>query len=74
LNGAELRKEPLEKRKAALEKTLRKADQTKLRFNDHIEGDGATIFRHACRLGAEGIAQSGGILATAPAGASRGSK
>jgi len=26
-----------------------------LRWNEHIEGDGATIFRHACKLGLEGI-------------------
>jgi bifunctional non-homologous end joining protein LigD len=24
-------------------------------FNDHIEGDGPTLFRHACKLGLEGI-------------------
>src|SRR6266478_6730309 len=24
-------------------------------FNDHIEGDGPTVFRHACKLGLEGI-------------------
>jgi ATP-dependent DNA ligase len=26
-----------------------------IRFNEHIEGDGATIFEHACKLGFEGI-------------------
>jgi bifunctional non-homologous end joining protein LigD len=26
-----------------------------MRFNEHIEGDGETIFRHACKLGLEGI-------------------
>src|SRR5262245_5855619 len=26
-----------------------------LRWNEHIEGDGETIFRHACMLGLEGI-------------------
>jgi bifunctional non-homologous end joining protein LigD len=24
-------------------------------FNDHIEEDGETVFRHACKLGLEGI-------------------
>jgi ATP-dependent DNA ligase len=24
-------------------------------FNEHIDGDGATIFAHACKLGFEGI-------------------
>ena len=27
----------------------------RLRWNEHIEGDGETIFRHACKLGLEGI-------------------
>ena len=26
-----------------------------LRWNEHIEGDGEIIFRHACKLGLEGI-------------------
>jgi len=26
-----------------------------IRFNEHIEGDGPTIFAHACKLGLEGI-------------------
>jgi len=26
-----------------------------LRFNKHIEGDGPTVFAHACKLGLEGI-------------------
>src|SRR5262245_11585565 len=26
-----------------------------VRWNEHIEGDGGTIFRHACKLGLEGI-------------------
>ena len=26
-----------------------------IRFNEHIEGDGATVFAHACKMGLEGI-------------------
>jgi hypothetical protein len=26
-----------------------------IRFNGHMEGDGETVFRHACKLGLEGI-------------------
>jgi bifunctional non-homologous end joining protein LigD len=26
-----------------------------VRFNEHIEGDGPTVFAHACKLGLEGI-------------------
>ena len=26
-----------------------------LRFNEHLEGDGPTVFAHACKMGLEGI-------------------
>jgi hypothetical protein len=26
-----------------------------IRFNEHMQGDGETVFRHACKLGLEGI-------------------
>jgi bifunctional non-homologous end joining protein LigD len=26
-----------------------------MRFNEHIEGDGPTVFAHACKMGLEGI-------------------
>jgi ATP-dependent DNA ligase len=26
-----------------------------VRFNEHMEGDGPTVFAHACKLGLEGI-------------------
>ena len=26
-----------------------------IRFNEHLKGDGDTVFRHACKLGLEGI-------------------
>jgi bifunctional non-homologous end joining protein LigD len=26
-----------------------------IRFNEHMEGDGESVFRHACKLGLEGI-------------------
>ena len=28
---------------------------TGIRFNEHMEGDGEMVFRHACKLGFEGI-------------------
>ena len=52
LNGDDLRRDPLEVRKATLRSMLAKAGLG-LRFNEHIEGDGPTIFVHACRLGLE---------------------
>jgi bifunctional non-homologous end joining protein LigD len=55
LNGDDLRREPLDTRKATLASVLRRAAPG-LRLNDHIEEeDGETIFRHACKMGLEGI-------------------
>jgi ATP dependent DNA ligase domain len=54
LNGDDLRPDPLEGRKATLEMILAKAGAG-IRFNEHMEGDGETVFRHACKLGLEGI-------------------
>jgi bifunctional non-homologous end joining protein LigD len=54
LNGDDLRRDPLEGRKATLEMILAKAGAG-IRFNEHIEGDGETVFRHACKFGLEGI-------------------
>jgi ATP-dependent DNA ligase len=45
---------PLEVRKATLRSMLAKAGLG-LRFNEHIEGDGPTVFAHACKLGLESI-------------------
>jgi bifunctional non-homologous end joining protein LigD len=54
LSGDDLRRDPLESRKATLEMMLTKAGSG-IRFNEHMEGDGETVFRHACKLGLEGI-------------------
>src|SRR5690349_12058296 len=54
LNGDDLRRAPLERRKATLEMILAKAEAG-IRFNEHMEGDGETVFRHACKFGLEGI-------------------
>ena len=54
LSGDDLRREPLEVRKATLKSVLAKAGLG-LRFNEHLEGDGATVFAHACKMGLEGI-------------------
>src|SRR5215472_8053197 len=54
LNGDDLRRDPLEGRKATLEMILAKAG-VGIRYNEHMEGDGETVFRHACKLGLEGI-------------------
>src|SRR6516165_9550806 len=54
LNGDDLRRDPLEVRKAALASIVARASPG-IRFNEHIEGDGPTVFAHACKLGLEGI-------------------
>jgi len=54
LNGDDLRRDPLQVRKATLASILAKA-RPGIRFNVHIEGDGPTVFAHACKMGLEGI-------------------
>ena len=54
LNGDDLRRDPLETRKATLASVLAKAAPG-LRLNEHIEADGPTVFAHACKMGLEGI-------------------
>ena len=54
LSGDDLRRDPLEVRKVTLRSMLAKAG-LRLRFNEHIGGDGPTIFAHACKMGLEGI-------------------
>jgi len=54
LDGDDLRREPLDIRKATLASLLRRAAPG-LRLNEHIEADGPTVFAHACQMGLEGI-------------------
>jgi bifunctional non-homologous end joining protein LigD len=55
LDGEDLQREPLVTRKATLASILRKASSG-VRLNGHIENeDGAVVFRHACKLGLEGL-------------------
>jgi bifunctional non-homologous end joining protein LigD len=54
LNGDDLRRDPLDVRKATLRSVLTKVGHG-IRWNEHIEGDGPTVFAHACKLGLEGI-------------------
>jgi bifunctional non-homologous end joining protein LigD len=55
LNGDDLRRDPLEVRKVTLTSVLAKASAG-LRLNEHLEHeDGDVVFRHACKLGLEGI-------------------
>ena len=53
IDGRDLRREPIEKRKALLAKLLRGSNSIVL--NEHYQEDGAIVFREACKLGCEGI-------------------
>jgi bifunctional non-homologous end joining protein LigD len=52
LNGRDLRKLPLVERKAVLRKLIEK---TAIQFSESFELDGREMFRHACRVGLEGV-------------------
>jgi bifunctional non-homologous end joining protein LigD len=54
MDGEDLRQQAWEIRRATLTRLLRKAGQG-VRLSEHLDGDGKTIFRHACALGAEGV-------------------
>jgi bifunctional non-homologous end joining protein LigD len=54
LDGEDWRPRPLEERKAKLEQLIAIAPAG-IRYSEHLDGDGATIFAHACKLGFEGI-------------------
>jgi bifunctional non-homologous end joining protein LigD len=54
LNGKDLRPLPLSERKARLARLLARAP-IGIVFNEHTDHDGAVVFRHACKLGLEGI-------------------
>ena len=54
LDGTDMRREPIEVRKATLASILRKS-RPGVRLNEHMAHDGLTVFQHACQLGCEGI-------------------
>jgi hypothetical protein len=79
LDGLDMRREPIATRKATLASLLRKG-KPGVRLNEHIaHPNGAAVFHHACKLGAEveapGLAAQVGSFARLaqvqkPAGAS----
>jgi ATP-dependent DNA ligase len=54
LDGKDLRREPIEVRKATLASVLRSSSPG-LQLNQHLAHPGDIVFRHACKLGFEGI-------------------
>jgi bifunctional non-homologous end joining protein LigD len=54
LDGENLRRQPIEKRKELLAELL-SGPQVSLVFNESFEEEGASVYRAACQLGCEGI-------------------
>src|SRR5579863_3155286 len=54
LDGEDLRREPIEVRKATLKGLLRRA-RPGVAFNRHFEVNGTVVYEQACALGCEGI-------------------
>ena len=54
VDGKEPRRTPIEERKGVLAKLLSQSHEG-IALNQHYDGDGAMIFKHACALGCEGI-------------------
>jgi len=55
LDGYDLTAAPLEDRKRALEPLIASAGVDRLRYSEHIEGNGVKFHREACRLELEGM-------------------
>ena len=55
LNGKDQRMLPLEERKATRPRRSASRQAAASSLCEHIAADGATVFRHACKLGCEGI-------------------
>ena len=54
LDGEDLRSSAIEDRKRTLARLLRRSSPG-IVLNEHFNGDGAVVYRHACALGCEGI-------------------
>jgi bifunctional non-homologous end joining protein LigD len=55
LGGVDLRRNPIEIRKEALANLLHSKSEVGLQLNENFHEAGDVIFRHACKLGLEGI-------------------
>jgi bifunctional non-homologous end joining protein LigD len=55
LNGLDLRDVPLIERKNVLKELLTQIPESPIKFSEHLEEDGAKVFRQACDLELEGI-------------------
>ena len=55
LEGERIARQPLEERKARLEKLIGLSKTGRLRYAEHVEGRGTDVFDQVCRMGLEGI-------------------
>ncbi|MFY9572509.1 MAG: non-homologous end-joining DNA ligase, partial [Blastocatellia bacterium] len=56
LDGFDLTRTPLRERKRLLEELFNSAGSTgRLRYSDHVEGNGSAFFKQACNFGLEGM-------------------
>jgi bifunctional non-homologous end joining protein LigD len=54
LDGEDLRRLPIEMRKAALTQLLLRKPSSGIALNEHFVGDGEIVYQQACKLGCEG--------------------
>jgi len=54
LDGEDLRRTPIEHRKRTLAKVIR-GPHPGIVLSEHYAGDGDVVYKHACKLGCEGI-------------------
>ena len=54
-DGADLRDMPLIERKRRLAQLLGRGKRPAIQYNEHLAGDGPTVFDHVCRMNLEGI-------------------
>jgi bifunctional non-homologous end joining protein LigD len=55
LEGERIERQPLEERKARLQKLIGPSKTGRVRYTEHVEGRGAQVFEQVCRMGLEGI-------------------
>jgi len=55
LDGEDLRRSSIEYRKRKLAKLVARIVHSGIVLNEHYESDGEIVFKHACKLGCEGI-------------------
>ena len=55
LEGKPIERQPLEERKARLQKLIGSSKTGRLRYAEHVEGRGTDVFDQVCKMGLEGI-------------------